>query len=653
MKRCLNCMKVYTGEYDVCPYCGYVQGTPPEVASHLTPGTVIAGRYIIGTVIEHGGFGIVYRAWDDVLGIKMAIKEFYPNGLVNRVPGTKNVVVLGGERREQYLIGLKRFLEEARTMAKFENLPNAVHVYEFLEENHTAYLVMEFLEGIALDKYLKELGDKNMEIDDAISIVTEVCKALTEIHKAKVVHRDLSPDNIFICKDGRVKLLDFGAARLSSGEKTQTLSVILKPGYAPPEQYRRKSRQGPRTDIYALGATLYKMITGEKPVESLDRLVDEDTLKKPSELNSKVPEWLDTVILTAMAKNAEVRFSTAQKFMEALNQEKEVKLPEKRIKKRRTIRAASILTIALAVGVISYQYLGIYNDISGEGVPDGEIQVMIPVAKEADKTRFEEFSDRFEAKFEGKKLDIEYVSSDEYEQRLDNALENEEGTDLFMGAYLSADKQECKENVAKIIENLETEQLYLVKENENFLKERNYVPIGFDAYGIYENTYLSKDIGTSYFDAGGVEVNEEPADSKLFNKKYTKSRTQFFEKIPFSSTAKEAFLDEKMAFYVGFASEKNEIQKKLSGYSEISAIKKDGKSVGRFSRMMSLNKDSTREEKQISELMLRYALSEEGQSILCVQNQGVMPLNKKAFATYIDINESMSFIEPEEIEIMK
>ena len=134
-----------------------------------------------------------------------------------------------------------------------------------------------------------------MPAEEAIDIIREIGKALIAIHKGKVVHRDISPDNIFICDDGRIKLLDFGAARLSAGEKTQTLSVILKPGYAPPEQYRTKSRQGPRTDVYELAATLYRMITGKLPVESLDRMV-EDTLEKPSDLDPEIPSWLDSVI---------------------------------------------------------------------------------------------------------------------------------------------------------------------------------------------------------------------------------------------------------------------------------------------------------------------------------------------------------------------
>ena len=238
MARCLNCMEVYDDRYDICPYCGFQVGTPPKVASHLVPGTVLENRYIIGTVIGYGGFGVTYMAWDEDLGIKIAIKEYYPNGLVNRVPGTADVLVLGGEKKTQYDAGLQRFLQEARTMARFSKEPNIVYVYGFLEANNTAYIIMELLEGTDLKTYVTQFPDQKMPIDDALHVVNEVGKALVAIHKGKVVHRDISPDNIFLCQDGRVKLLDFGAARLSTGEKTQTLSVVLKPGYAPPEQYR-------------------------------------------------------------------------------------------------------------------------------------------------------------------------------------------------------------------------------------------------------------------------------------------------------------------------------------------------------------------------------------------------------------------------------
>lgn len=631
MKRCLNCMEVYDEEYEVCPYCGHLRGTPPEVASHLMPGTVIAGRYIIGTVIGYGGFGVTYVGWDEELGIKTAIKEYYPNGLVNRSPGTSDVIVLGGERREQYFIGLKRFLEEARTMAKFSSNANIVHVYNFLEENNTAYIIMEHLEGVTLKGYLSQFENNRMPLEDAITVIKEVGKGLTTIHKGKIIHRDIAPDNIFICADGRIKLLDFGAARLSTGEKTQTLSVVLKPGYAPPEQYRSKSRQGPRTDVYALAATLYRMVTGILPVEALDRMV-EDTLTKPSEINPELPQWIDSVVFTGMAKNAEVRFPSVEKFVAALNHEKEVNLPEKRIKLRRITRAASILIVAVLIGFGGYKNFGMYSDISGEGIPDGEISMLVPVTTVEDENRYNEFKTNFEKKFKGKVLNLEFIDAKEYEGVLNSRINSEAAPDIFMGNYLTAENEEAKASVNKILKDLEFRQLYLYKENKSLIEKNKALPVGYDAYVLYENTYLAQASGKSYAEEGGTDTSN-------------------LEKSSSEPNAKSKFLNEDITYYVGLVSEKSEIQKKLSGYTEVTSVTIDGESKGYFKDCLSINNNSSKQKQKIATLAVKYALNEEGQNILCVRNQGILPLNKKAFSVFKDVNESLAFIKPDKIKI--
>ena len=643
-------MEIYDEAYDICPYCGYQRGTPPKVASHLIPGTVIANRYIIGTVINNGGFGIIYNAWDNDLGIRIAIKEYYPNGLVNRAPGTSKVIALGGEKKEQYELGIKRFLQEARIMAKFNKEPNIVYVYTFLEENNTAYIVMEYLDGVDLNGYVSQFQGNKMPVEDAINIISEVGKVLGVMHKDKIIHRDISPDNIHLCRDGKIKLLDLGAARLSSGEETQTLSVVLKPGYAPPEQYRGKSRQGPRTDIYALAATLYKLITGVKPLDSLDRNI-EDTLQKPSEFNPEIPQWLDTVIMTGMALNAEVRFPSVSKFVEALHHEKTVALPAQRIKRRRLTRSISVIAVALIISIIGYVYFGMYSDISGDGVPDGEIDMWICVESDEDENRYKELDYEFEKKFKGKTVDIKYIDKSEYGEAIRTAVAEKNAPNIFWGNYITDPEEKVSLN--DVYNDIPLRHTYLLKDNEKNLKANKQLPMGFTTLVLYENTYLSHSAEKSYIEENGAEVTKENPKGDLFDPKYTKTSNQVFDDIYYSDRALDEFLDEKITFYIGDVIEKSKIQKKLSGYSDVTSITQDGNSYGKFSNQLSIWAGSDKQEQKIAKLLLKYSLSEEGQNILGVRNQGLLPLNKKAFATFTDINTSLSFIKPNDIEILK
>ncbi len=154
-KRCFNCMKEYEEQYEVCPHCGYVDGSPPAEAYHLAPGEILNHKYIVGTAIDSGGFGIIYRAWDAQMEQVVAIKEYFPNGVVSRVPGQNDVIVYSGKNREVFRKGVDRFLVEARNMAEFSQ-PDIVALYDYFEENNTAYIVMEYLDGVSFKEYLKE-----------------------------------------------------------------------------------------------------------------------------------------------------------------------------------------------------------------------------------------------------------------------------------------------------------------------------------------------------------------------------------------------------------------------------------------------------------------------------------------------------------------
>ena len=282
----------------------------------LKPGVILKERYKIEEVIGAGGFGITYRAWDPLLQSYVAIKEYYPSGIATRSADSSKVCVPVGQEQREYHRGRIRFLKEAQDVARFQSEPNIVSIYDYLEENDTAYMVMEYLHGCTLKQYIREHGGR-LDTDHILHICLSVLDALAVVHKAGMIHRDISPENIFICEDLTVKLIDFGTAKQVYLDGEQTMSVVLKPGYAPPEQYAKKDKQGPWTDIYALGATLYFAATGEKPEESFGRVL-EDTIKPVCEVNPEIPRAMSQVIMRAMSVKIEDRYQTVEAMREAL-----------------------------------------------------------------------------------------------------------------------------------------------------------------------------------------------------------------------------------------------------------------------------------------------------------------------------------------------
>lgn len=283
----------------------------------LKPGVILKERYKIEEVIGAGGFGITYRAWDPLLQSYVAIKEYYPSGIATRSADSSKVCVPVGQEQREYHRGRIRFLKEAQDVARFQSEPNIVSIYDYLEENDTAYMVMEYLHGCTLKQYIREHGGR-LDTDHILHICLSVLDALAVVHRAGMIHRDISPENIFICEDLTVKLIDFGAAKQVYLDGEQTMSVVLKPGYAPPEQYAKKDKQGPWTDIYALGATLYFAATGEKPEESFGRVL-EDTIKPVCEVNPEIPRAMSQVIMRAMSVKIEDRYQTVEAMREALH----------------------------------------------------------------------------------------------------------------------------------------------------------------------------------------------------------------------------------------------------------------------------------------------------------------------------------------------
>lgn len=257
-----------------CPYCGFSENEEqPYLALPL--GTLLNGRYMLGKVLGTGGFGITYLGYDLTLDIKVAIKEYMPSSIATRNADRYNVT-LTGRAEDDYQLGMERFLEEAKILAKLQNTPHIVSVQNYFRENNTAYFVMEYIDGMSLKDYLADQGDK-IPYAQAFAILGPIMEALVQVHALNLLHRDISPDNIYITSRGESRLLDFGAARFALGDG-KSVSVILKHGYAPEEQYSSHGNQGPWTDVYAMGATFYRCITGMLPPDSVER-IRADTLR--------------------------------------------------------------------------------------------------------------------------------------------------------------------------------------------------------------------------------------------------------------------------------------------------------------------------------------------------------------------------------------
>lgn len=335
-KRCLGCMETYDDNFNVCPHCGYVNDNKTEEAIHMTPGSKLHNRYIIGRVLGYGGFGVTYIGWDEKLEQKVAIKEYLPGEFSTRMPGQTKVSVFNGEKSEQFRDGMKKFVDEAKRLAKFQNEAGIVKIFDSFEENETAYIIMEYLDGITLKQYLEENGV--MDEDTAVNLLMPVMRSLQVVHAEGILHRDIAPDNIFLTKDGEIKLIDFGASRYATTSHSRSLTVIIKPGFSPEEQYRSRGDQGAYTDVYALSATMYKMITGKTPPDAMERRAkyenqNKDILIEPHKIVKGISRNREVAILNAMNVRIEDRTPDIETFIQELYADPPAKRRSGKIKK--------------------------------------------------------------------------------------------------------------------------------------------------------------------------------------------------------------------------------------------------------------------------------------------------------------------------------
>jgi len=316
-KLCMGCMSVLENALSPCPFCGYDETAPLPETHRLRPKSILNGKYLVGRALGEGGFGITYLGWDLNLNVRVAIKEYFPAGLVTRRDSAASAAArpFTGPRHDIFVKGRDSFLEEARSLARFRSLPGIVSVNDFFTENGTAYIVMEYIEGQTLKEYLARSGGA-LPAGRVFALMRPVLTSLMRVHSDGMIHRDISPDNIMLDNEGSAKLLDFGAARdFSDGERS--VSVLLKPGYTPVEQYQSRGVQGPYTDVYAVCATMYKMITGQTPPDALDRL-EADTLEPPSRLGFSIDAEAERALMKGLAVSRQDRYQTVEELYAAL-----------------------------------------------------------------------------------------------------------------------------------------------------------------------------------------------------------------------------------------------------------------------------------------------------------------------------------------------
>lgn len=633
MKRCLLCFKEYSADLHNCPFCGASEEIPPNEPIQLSPGTILNGRYLIGTAIGSGGFGILYKAWDLKLETEVAVKEFFCSRLMTRAAGMSDVIV--GKKSEtvtEHEYRKARFLDEARNLAKFTDSKFIPNVFEFFEENNTAYFVMELLHGEDLSHYLKKHGGK-IPVDFAVFIATETGNALSLLHSKGIVHRDVAPDNIFIISDGELHsvLLDLGAAYLPDASH-EVIDIILKPGYSPPEQYDSMKGVGVWSDIYALGATVYAAITGVKPDEASNRKI-EDKVLPPHEIDANIPENLSNTVMKAMAVEPHMRFKTVKDFLKALNGEKKVitLVKEKKLRKRK--RLGGIITAALCLALLSGTVFNAYDKKkSEEYLKKADISFWYSISEDGNKKEaIDSIVSDFTSKFPDVKIETNGIKADEYYNELENAAKNNSLPNIFESDKASEDVLLKARDLENVYKSEQAKSCLFIDGNNKNASSDKKIPLGIEipmACVITKgNTAIDfsaaafsdpSDFGT---DAVAVSEDEKALIFKNFKEKNYKDESTFFDN---QSNQSAVLLTSTMKL--------NKIRETLTNYQKSYVYYDSDEIFCNYVLEFSMGKGN-KNQTAAAERLLSWMLGNKYQNMLMISkmNEGQIPVNETCF----------------------
>ncbi len=349
----MRCMACKADEQEACPVCGFIERDFVPEKHHLPPRTILKGQYLVGCALGEGGFGITYIGWDLFLHIPVAIKEYFPSGVVIRDQGQCTVSVFAGKDEQSFLKGRESFFREAQKVARFDNNPGVVSVKNCFIENGTAYIIMEYISGINLGVYASKRGGK-LGFEETLRLLETPIRTLNALHGASTYHRDISPENLMLSKTGTVKLIDFGSAMESDSEK-KTRVLMVRSGYSPVEMYSTNGKDGSYSDVYSMAATIYKLITGVTPPAATERL-DADPLVRPTMLGVKdITTTQENALMRGLTVQQKDRYQTMAEFFydlygRGIDDDPNPK-PKPKPKRRALTFIAALLGVVALVGV--------------------------------------------------------------------------------------------------------------------------------------------------------------------------------------------------------------------------------------------------------------------------------------------------------------